>query len=93
MQSLTKLTEVPGGYSDIVPVPVPATRFFTKCRVPGVYFDYFPIFRVFTLQKGRVRVWDVVLVPLVWHGRTELTEVSGTGMNIIQNSREFRVWV
>ena len=30
---------------------------------------------------------------LLWHGRTELTEVSGTGMNALQNFQKFRVRV
>ena len=53
MEVLQKLTNVPGRYTNVVPVP----------RVS-------------------------------WHGRTELTEVSGTGMNVLQNSQKFRarVW-
>ena len=47
----------------------------------------YPIFRVYTLQKGQVRVWDVVPVSRVlrvlWHGGTELAEVSGTDMNVV----------
>ena len=59
---------------DVVPVPVPP-RYFTKCRVPDIDPGVYPIFRVFTLHKGRVRVWDVIPVPRVlWHVRTELTE-------------------
>ena len=42
--SLTKLTEVPGGYTYVVPVPVPAPRYFTKCRVPGIYPGIYPSF-------------------------------------------------
>ena len=35
-----------------------------------------------------------VPVPRVlWQGRTGLTEVSGTGMNVVQNSQKFRVRV
>ena len=43
--SLTELTEVPGRYANVVPVP-----------------------------------------RVLWHGRTELTKVSGTCMNVVQNS-------
>ena len=72
--------------------PVPACRYFTKCRVPGIYPCMYPFFRVFTPHKGRVRVWDVVPVPRVlWHGRVELTEVSGTGMNVARNLHKFFV--
>ena len=68
----------------VFPVPVPAPRYFTKCRVPGIYLGIYPIFQVFTLHKGRVRVWDVVPEPRVlWHGRTEATELAGTGMKVI----------
>ena len=71
--SLTKLSEVPGGYINVVPVPVPAPRYYTKCRVPGIYPGIYPISRVFILQKAgydyemlyRVRLWDVVPVPRV----------------------------
>ena len=28
-----------------------------------------------------------------WHGRTELTDVSGTGMNVVQNLQKLRVRV
>ena len=28
---------------------------------------------------------------VLWHGRTELTEVPGTGMNVMLNSQKFRV--
>ena len=38
--SLTKLTEVPGGYMNVVLVPVLAPRYSTKCRVPGTYRNY-----------------------------------------------------
>ena len=30
---------------------------------------------------------------VLWHGRTELTQVSGTGMNTLQNLQKFRVRV
>ena len=81
-------------YMHAVLVPVPAPRYFTKCRVPGIYPGIYPIFRGVTLLNGWVRVWDVVPVPRVlWHGHTKLTEVSGTGMNAIQNSQKFRVRV
>ena len=36
------------------------------------------------------------LYPYPWYcgtGRTQLTEVSGTGMNVLQNSQKFRVRV
>ena len=47
-------------------------------------------YRVFTLRKGRVRVWGVASVPRVlWHRRTNLTEVSGRGTTNIQNSPKF----
>ena len=50
--SLAELTEVPGRYTNVVPVP-----------------------------------------RVLWHGRTELTEVSGTGMDVVQNLQKFRVRV
>ena len=39
--SLEKLTGVPGGYVNVV---LPAPRYFTKCRVPGILvaIPYFP---------------------------------------------------
>ena len=63
--SLTELTEVPGRYTNVVPVPVP---------VPGYFYKGTPVPRVLS------------------HGHTELTEVSGTGMNV-KNSQNFRVGV
>ena len=71
--SLAKLTEAPDGYINVVPVsvPVPAPRYSTKCRVPGIYPNIYRMFQVFTLRIVRVRVWHVVPVPRVlWHGRT-----------------------
>ena len=53
----SKLIEAPGGYVNIVPVPVPAPQYFTNCRIPGIYLALYPIIRVFILPKGRVRVW------------------------------------
>lgn len=51
----------------------------------GVYTD-------FTEIPGGYKY--VVPVPRVlWHGHTELTQVPGTGMNVIQNSQKFRVRV
>ena len=42
---------------------------------------------------GEVRIRTFVPVPRVlWHGRTELTEDSGTGMNGVHNSQKIRVW-
>ena len=42
-------------------------------------------------QKFRVRYTNVVPVPRVlWHGRTELTEVSGADTNVVKNSQKFR---
>ena len=60
--SYTELTEAPGRYTNVVPVPVPASGYFYK----GI-----PVPRV------------------LCHGRTELTEVPGTGMNVVQNSQKF----
>ena len=74
--SLAKLTEVPGGYIMLCPYPYPH---------PGILqrVGYRVLIPVFILHNGRVRVWDVVPVPRVlWHGRTELEKVSGTGMNV-----------
>ena len=40
------------------------------------------------------RYTNIVPVPRVlWHLRVQLTEVSGTGMNVVQNSQKFRVRV
>lgn len=59
-----KLTEVPRGYVNVVPVYRIGYRVYIY---PGIY----PILRVFTLLKGRVRVWDALPIPRVlWHGRT-----------------------
>ena len=63
---LTELTDVPGRYTNVVLVPVPA---------PGYFY------------KG---------IPVPWilcHGRTELTEVPGTGKNVVQSLHKFRVRV
>ena len=54
------------------------------------------------LWRGRTELTEgperyenaVVPVPRVlWHGRAEFTEVPGTGMNVINNLRKFRVKV
>ena len=60
-------------------------------------FQNFPNFRV--LWHGRTELTQVpgryknaVPVPRVlW--RTDLTEVPGTDMDVVQNSQKFRVWV
>ena len=83
--SLTGFTEDPGTGKEVI-------QNSQKFRVPGIYLVIQTIFRVFTLHKGRERVWDVVPVPRVlWHGRTELTETSGTGIKVMYNSQKFRV--
>ena len=75
--SLTELTEVPGtGTED--------SRNSRKFRV------WYGSLTKLTKVLGRYT--NVVPVPQVlWHGRAELTEVSGTGMNVVQNSQKF--WV
>ena len=60
--SHTELTVVPGRYTNVVPVPVPAPRYFYK----GI-----PVPRV------------------LCHGSKELTEVPGTGMDVVQTSQKF----
>ena len=59
-------------------------------EVPGIAARAYRITEV----PGRYK--NAVPVPLVlWHGRTDLTEVPGTGMNVVQNSQKFfvRVWM
>ena len=60
-------------------------------EVPGtVSLAYIP----FTEVPGRYK--KAVPVPRVlWHGRTDLTEVPGAGMNVVHNSQKFfvRVWM
>ena len=79
--SLTELTEVPGtGTED--------SRNSRKFRV------WYGSLTKLTKVLGRYT--NVVPVPQVlWHGRAELTEVSGTGMNVVQNSQKFwvRMWM
>ena len=45
-------------------------------------------------QKFRAGIKMLYPYPgYLWHGRTELTEVPGTGMNVVQNLQKFRVRV
>ena len=47
---------------------------------------------MFCLSRGLGDVYKRQPVPRVFvHGRTELTEVPGTGMNVVQNLQKFRV--
>lgn len=89
--SLTKLTEVPCGYMDVVPAPVSTSQHLQSVGY-HVYSPVFILFSGYVPYKGRARAWDVVPVPL-WHGRAELPEVSGTGMKVIEDSQKFRVRV
>ena len=45
-------------------------------------------------QKFRAGIKMLYPYPgYLWHGRTELTEVPGTGINVVQNLQKYRVRV
>ena len=59
-------------------------------EVPGIVARAYITYRSSGQYKNAVPVTRVL-----WHGRTDLTEVTGTGMNVVQNSQKFfvRVWM
>ena len=59
-------------------------------EVPGVVALAYITHR----SSGQVSYKNAVPVPgYLWHWRTELGEVPGTGMNVVQNLKKFRVRV
>ena len=100
---LTELTEVPGRYTTVVTVPRVLWHGLTelkKCSGTGTNIVQNSLkFRVrygslAELAEVLDRYTNVVPAPRVlWHGRTELTENSGTGMKVVHNSHQFRAWV
>ena len=64
--SLAQLTEVPGGYTNVVPVPAPAPGYFHK----GIPYPGYCVTGVQNFQKFRVRVRMNVVQNLqkFWYG-------------------------
>ena len=102
--SLTELTEVPGTGMKVVHNHRSSGYRYASLteltEVPGTGMEVLQYSQEFRVRYGSLaelaevpgRYTIVVPVPRVlWHGRTELTEVSGTGMNIVQISQKFRV--
>ena len=91
--SLTEVTEVPGKGREILQnlhkLRVRVQKCYRTHRSSG-YCDT----GVQNSQKFRAGLKMVYPYPgYLWHGRTELTEVPGTGMNIVQTLLKFRVRV
>ena len=78
--SLTEVTEVPGNGMGIL-------ENLQKFRV-GVRKCY----RTHR-SSGQVQELLYPYPRYLWHGRTELPKVPGTGMNVVQNLQKFRVRV
>ena len=101
--SLTELTEVPGRYTTVVPVPRVLWHGLTElkqCSGTGTNIVQNSLKlrerygSLTELTEVLDRYTNVVPVPgVLWYGRIELTEISGAGMNVVHNSKQFRAWV
>ena len=88
--SLTEVTEVPGKGMGILhnlqKFPVRVRKCYRTRRSSG--------YSGTGVQNSKFRAGIKMLYPYpgyLWHGRTELTEVPGTGMNVLQNLQKFFV--
>ena len=91
--SLTEVTEVPGKGMGILQILHKFRVRIRKCYRTHRSSGYCGT-GVQNSQKFRAGIKMLYPYPgYLWNGRTELTEVPGTGMNVVQNLQKFRVRV